>query len=38
MKKLFILLLGALLTFSVTACDDAPGEDQIGDGEVNDEE
>jgi len=38
MKKFLVLLLAALLSTSVVACDDAPGEDEIGDGEINDEE
>lgn len=38
MKKLFAILLAVLLATTVVACDDAPGEDEIGDGEINDEE
>jgi len=38
MKKFLVLLLAAFLATSVVACDDAPGEDEIGDGEINDEE
>lgn len=37
-KKLLTIMLAALLATTVVACDDAPGEDEIGDGEVNDEE
>ena len=35
-KRLVALLLSALLVFSGAACGDDPGEDQIGDGELND--
>lgn len=38
MKKILVLLVAAILATSVVACDDAPGEDEIGDGEINDEE
>lgn len=38
MKKFLYLLLAAFIATSVVACDDAPGEDEIGDGEVQDEE
>jgi uncharacterized lipoprotein YehR (DUF1307 family) len=37
-KKLLAVLLAVFLSVSITACDDAPGEDEIGDGEINDEE
>jgi hypothetical protein len=37
-RKLLMILLAGFLVTSVVACDDAPGEDEIGDGEVQDEE
>jgi len=37
-RKLLTILLTGFLVTSVVACDDAPGEDEVGDGEVNDEE
>jgi hypothetical protein len=37
-KKLLGILLAALLATAVVGCDDAPGEDEIGDGEINDKE
>lgn len=37
-KQLLAALMSALLVFGTAACaGDDPGEDQIGDGEVNDE-
>lgn len=38
MKKLLAIMLATFLATSLVGCDDAPGEDEIGDGEVNDEE
>ena len=37
LKRLFALLLAGTLVLAPTACGDDPGEDQIGDNEVNDE-
>lgn len=37
-RKLLMILLAGFLVTSVVACDDAPGEDEVGDGEVQDEE
>lgn len=37
-RKLLTVLLAGFLVTSVVACDDAPGEDEVGDGEINDEE
>ncbi len=37
-RKLLYMLLAAMLATTMTACGDAPGEDEVGDGEVNDEE
>jgi hypothetical protein len=36
-KRLLAALLAAVLSMGVAACGDDPGEDTIGDGEVNDE-
>ncbi|MDQ0230011.1 hypothetical protein J2S19_001263 [Metabacillus malikii] len=38
MRKLLILLLASFLATAFVGCDDEPGEDEIGDGEINDEE
>lgn len=38
MKKMFTIFLAILFATTVVACDDAPGEDEVGDGEINDEE
>ncbi len=38
MKKLLTILLASFLAMGMVACDDAPGEDEIGDGEINDPE
>lgn len=38
LKKLLTLFLAGIIATTFVACDDEPGEDQIGDGEVNDEE
>ncbi|GAA0315482.1 hypothetical protein GCM10008967_02570 [Bacillus carboniphilus] len=38
LRKLFAVTLATFLVTSVVACDDAPGEDEIGDGEIQDEE
>lgn len=38
MKRLLTVLVAGFLVTSVVACDDEPGEDEVGDGEVNDEE
>lgn len=35
-KKLFVILLSLFIATSVVGCGDEPGEDEIGDGEVND--
>lgn len=35
-KRLVAVFLSALLVFGGVACGDDPGEDTIGDGEVND--
>jgi hypothetical protein len=37
-RKFFTILLAGFLVTSVVACDDEPGEDEVGDGEVQDEE
>ncbi|MET3698915.1 hypothetical protein SAMN05877753_110151 [Bacillus oleivorans] len=37
-KKIFVIFLSLILATSVVGCDDEPGEDEIGDGEINDEE
>jgi hypothetical protein len=37
LKKLGTLLLAGMLVLAPAACGDDPGEDQIGDGEINDE-
>ena len=36
LKKLLTLLMAGALVFAPTACGDDPGEDEIGDGEIND--
>ncbi len=36
-KRLLAALMSAVLVFGAVACGDDPGEDTIGDGEVNDE-
>lgn len=38
LRKFLTVLLVSFLVTSVAACDDEPGEDEIGDGEINDEE
>jgi uncharacterized lipoprotein YehR (DUF1307 family) len=37
LKKLMTLLLAGALVLAPAACGDDPGEDEIGDGEINDE-
>ena len=37
LKKIAVGLLALTLVFGTAACGDDPGEDRIGDGEVNDE-
>jgi hypothetical protein len=37
-RKFLTILLAGFLVTSVVACDDEPGEDEVGDGEVQDEE
>lgn len=37
LKRFFTLLLAGTLIFAPAACGDDPGEDEIGDGEINDE-
>lgn len=37
-RKFLAILLAGFLVTSVVACDDEPGEDEIGDGEIQDEE
>ena len=36
-KRLLAALLAAVLTMGTVACGDDPGEDTLGDGEVNDQ-
>ena len=36
-KRILAALFAFLLLLAPTACGDDPGEDQIGDGEINDE-
>lgn len=38
LRKFLMILLAGFLVTSVVACDEAPGEDEVGDGEVQDEE
>lgn len=37
LKKLLTLLMAGTLVLAPAACGDDPGEDEIGDGEINDE-
>ncbi len=37
LKKLFSILLAGTLFLAPAACGDDPGEDEIGDNEINDE-
>ncbi|MBM7661003.1 uncharacterized lipoprotein YehR (DUF1307 family) [Bacillus mesophilus] len=38
LRRFLTIMLAISLATSLVACDDAPGEDEIGDGEINDEE